>query len=185
MDEGERTRLSKFLSFVLRHEPHAIGIELDGAGWASVDTLLEASRSHGTEITRPILEEVVATSPKQRFIFSDDGQHIRAVQGHSVDVDLRYAPTVPPDLLFHGTVETSISAIRTQGLLRLSRHHVHLSLDAATALAVGSRRGRPVVLEVLAKRMHEDGFTFHVSSNGVWLTEHVPPRYIRFPKARR
>ncbi len=134
MDESERRRLSKFLSFVLRHEPDAIGLELDVAGWASVDSLLEASCTHGAEVTRPMLEEVVATSPKRRFVFSDDGQRIRAAQGHSIDVDLNYLPTVPPDVLFHGTVETSISVIRSQGLLRLNRHDVHLSIDAQTAL---------------------------------------------------
>ncbi len=182
MNERERTRLSKFLSFVLRHEPRAIGVELDDAGWISVDLLLEASCAHGTEITRSMLEEIVATSPKRRFVLSDDAQRIRAAQGHSVDVDLKYAIAVPPDVLFHGTVESLVSVIRSEGLLRMSRHHVHLSLDAATARTVGARRGRPVVLEILARRMHEDGFTFHVSTNGVWLTEHVPPKYIRFPQ---
>lgn len=181
MDESERTRLSKFLSLVLRHEPDAIGIELDGAGWVSVDLLLRASTAHGTKITRSMLEEVVATSPKRRFVLSDDAQRIRAAQGHSVDVDLEYAIAVPPDVLFHGTIERVMAAIRSQGILRMSRHHVHLSLDAATARSVGGRRGRPVVLEVLARQMHEDGFAFHVATNGVWLTEHVPPAYIRFP----
>lgn len=179
MNERDRTRLSKFLSFVLRHEPGAIGVELDEAGWISVETLLEASRAHGTEITRPMLEEIVATSPKRRFAFSRDTQCIRAVQGHSIEVDLKYAPSVPPDILYHGTVDDFITAIRSQGLLRMSRQHVHLSADATTARTVGARRGRPVVLEVLARQMHEDGFAFFMATNGVWLTEHVPPTYIQ------
>jgi len=184
MDERERTRLSKFLSFALRHEPGAIGVELDDAGWVSVDLLLESARGHGTEITRAMLEDIVATSSKHRFVLSDDGQRIRAAQGHSVDVDLQYAIAVPPDILFHGTIESRMPAIRAQGLLRMSRHHVHLSLDAATARAVAARRGKPVVLEILAGRMHRDGFAFHVSTNGVWLTEHVPPAYIQITRPK-
>lgn len=181
MNERERTRLSKFLSFVLRHEPGAIGVELDEAGWISVDELLAAACAHGTRITRPALEEIVATSPKRRFAFSDDAERIRAVQGHSVEVNLQYTPSIPPDLLFHGTIDKFVQAISAEGLLRMSRRHVHLSADAATARTVGARRGRPVVLEICAVKMYKDGFAFFMATNGVWLTEHVPPAYIRFP----
>lgn len=185
MNEQERTRLSKFLSLVLRHDPGAISVELDDAGWISIDLLLSAARAHGTEISRPMLEEIVATSPKRRFAFSDDAQHIRAVQGHSIDVDLKYEPSVPPDCLYHGTVESVISEITTQGLLRMSRRHVHLSIDEETARIVGARRGKPVVLVIAARRMYEDGFAFFMATNGVWLTERVPPAYIQLPQRNR
>ncbi len=35
--------ISKFLSFVLRHKPEAIGIVLDSEGWVSIDELLAAA----------------------------------------------------------------------------------------------------------------------------------------------
>ncbi len=174
-------RLSKFLSLVLRHRPGKIGITLDAQGWVPVDELLEACRQHGRPISREALEEVVATNDKQRFSFSPDGRHIRANQGHSVEVDLGLAPVEPPELLYHGTVAQFLDSIGQQGLLRGTRQHVHLSPDEATARRVGQRRGRPVVLVVEAGHMFRAGHAFYRSANGVWLTEAVPPEYLRFP----
>jgi putative RNA 2'-phosphotransferase len=161
----KRTRTSKFLSLVLRHQPGLIGIELDAAGWVLVDELLRACRARGHEITQDELREVVASSDKQRFSFSEDGRRIRANQGHSVRVELGYAPSVPPDVLFHGTVEKFIPSIRAGGLKKGDRHHVHLSPDEETARKVGQRRGRPVILKVESGRMHRAGHQFFLSTN--------------------
>lgn len=171
---------SKFLSYVLRHRPDSIGITLDPEGWVEVDTLLEACATNGRAISRAQLEEVVATNNKKRFAFNEDGTRIRASQGHSVDVDLAYEPATPPEILYHGTVDRFLDSIREQGLIRGSRHHVHLSHEIGTAQNVGSRRGRPVVLRVRAGDMHRKGIPFFCSANGVWLTEHVPPEHIDF-----
>jgi putative RNA 2'-phosphotransferase len=172
--------ISKFLSFVLRHEPQAIGITLDAQGWVAVDELLAAAARHGQSVTRQQLEEVVATSDKRRFCLSPDGRLIRANQGHSVEVDLGLVPLEPPELLYHGTVVRFLDSIRQRGLLRGKRHHVHLSADRETAARVGRRRGRPVVLVVASGRMHRDGHPFYRSENGVWLAETVPPQYLEF-----
>ncbi len=178
MDRRGLVELSKFLSWVLRHRPDAIGVTLDAAGWIDVNALLAAARAHGRPLTRELLDEIVATSPKRRFALSEDGRRIRASQGHSVEVELGYAPAEPPEVLFHGTVAASLDAIRAEGLRRMSRHHVHLSPDEATARSVGGRRGKPVVLRVAAGRMSRDGFVFYRSENGVWLTERVPAEYV-------
>jgi putative RNA 2'-phosphotransferase len=179
-DRGERGRsaTSRFLTFVLRHRPDAIGIQLDGAGWVEVGILLARCRAHGRPISRAELDQLVATSPKRRFALSDDGSRIRASQGHSVDVDLGYEPAEPPEVLFHGSVAAKARAILTAGLQRMKRHHVHLSVDEETAHAVGGRRGRALILVIAAGRMHRDGHVFYLSANGVWLTEAVPPGYI-------
>ncbi|MEN6494028.1 MAG: RNA 2'-phosphotransferase [Thermoguttaceae bacterium] len=178
----QQVQLSKFLSYVLRHRPDSVGLSLDEAGWVSVDELLEAARRHGQPFSRAELDEVVATNDKKRFSFSPDRLRIRASQGHSVPVELGLEPLEPPELLYHGTVARFLDSIRRQGLLRGSRHHVHLSPDRETAQKVGSRRGRPVVLVVEASRLHGAGCPFFRSANGVWLTEHVPPEYLRFPE---
>ena len=177
-DSKAHRRNSKFLSYILRHHPEEIGVALDEAGWVEVDTLLAAIRSHRHPISREELDEIVATSDKQRFAFSDDGRRIRASQGHSVEVDLGYHPAEPPGILFHGTVEKFLPSIREQGLLKGTRHHVHLSPDEETAHKVGQRRGKPVILMVNASEMHTAEFAFFVTPNAVWLTEHVPPQYI-------
>jgi putative RNA 2'-phosphotransferase len=171
-------RVSKRLSYVLRHQPGSIGVALDDAGWAGVDTLLAALAAHGLPLTRAELDHVVATNDKRRFAYDESGMRIRASQGHSRRVDLGYVPESPPSELFHGTVDRFLSSILTEGLRPGRRHAVHLSADVATARAVGGRRGRPVVLRVDAAWMAADGHTFTRSANGVWLVDAVSPRYL-------
>jgi putative RNA 2'-phosphotransferase len=178
MSDAARVKKSRYLTRALRHRPERIGIVLDEAGWVSVAELCAACTRHGVAIDAAELTEIVRESDKQRFAFSDDGLRVRAQQGHSVEVDLGYEPAEPPELLFHGTVRKVLAAIREQGISRGSRHHVHLSPDRETAIRVGGRRGKPVVLVVYAKRMAKDGFVFMKSGNDVWLTEHVPPQYL-------
>jgi putative RNA 2'-phosphotransferase len=181
MERKTTIALSKFLSFVLRHQPQSIGITLDENGWVGVENLLAHCRANGRLISFETLKQIVATSPKNRFALSEDETRIRANQGHSIEVDLGYESREPPAVLFHGTVGTVLEEIRAMGLLKMGRHHVHLSSDLNTAAAVGSRRGRPIVLQIAAAQMHADGHAFYLSANGVWLTEHVPPQYIAFP----
>lgn len=178
---ADLVRVSKFLSLVLRHKPEVIGLTLDGNGWANVDELIRLANDHGTRLTRPLLERVVAENDKKRFSLSEDGQQIRASQGHSIDVDLALPPAVPPDLLYHGTAVRFVDSIRATGLHSGSRQHVHLSLDVTTATKVGQRHGKPIVLTVRAGEMAAAGHTFFLSANGVWLTDHVPLQFISFP----
>ncbi|HEX2535146.1 MAG TPA: RNA 2'-phosphotransferase [Chitinophagaceae bacterium] len=174
----ETTRLSRFLSLVLRHRPEELGLSLDGQGWTEVAPLLEALQARGWNVTRERLQWVVDTNAKKRFAFDESGLRIRASQGHSVEVDLGYTPETPPALLYHGTAERFVASIRQSGLRKGERHQVHLSADAATARQVGARHGKPVVFRVDAGRMHADGYPFYRSANGVWLTEEVPVRYL-------
>lgn len=171
-------RFSRFLSYVLRHHPDAVGLTLDAAGWVEVEALLAACAEHGRPLTLDELAQVVACDDKQRYAFSDDGLRIRASQGHSVAVELGYEPRVPPEILYHGTTERFLEAIRREGLRRGERHHVHLSADEETARRVGARRGRPVVLRVRAGEMARAGAPFFLSANGVWLTEVVGAQFI-------
>lgn len=171
-------KISKFLSLILRHAPEKIGVQLDANGWIAVDELLNAAKSHGTEISRERLDEVVFRNDKQRFAFSPNGLRIRANQGHSVDIDLELSPVTPPPELFHGTATRFLSSIQSQGLKKMSRQHVHLSPTREQAHRVGVRHGRPVVLEIDAKGMNDTGHLFFLSANGVWLTEFVPIDFI-------
>ncbi|WP_069759581.1 RNA 2'-phosphotransferase [Streptomyces sp. LUP47B] len=177
-DERRTVKVSKYLSKHLRHQPERIGLTLDEAGWVEIDVLIAAATEHGFRFTRDELDHVVAANDKQRFAI--DGTRIRANQGHSIDVDLGLPPATPPPYLYHGTVARYLDAIRAEGLRPMNRHDVHLSPDRETATRVGARRGRPVVLSVDAEAMHRDGHAFHVSANGVWLTQSVQPRYLRF-----
>lgn len=179
INEKENTRISKFLSLVLRHQPEIIGIQLDEQGWVSVDILLKQMAAHSHHLSKEILDHVVATNSKKRFAYNDDETKIRANQGHSVDVDLNYKSRQPPAILYHGTAERALESIFKTGLEKRERHHVHLSMDVSTALSVGSRYGKPVLLVVAAGEMYTDGYSFYVSDNNVWLTEHVPVKYLK------
>ncbi|MBM9510089.1 RNA 2'-phosphotransferase [Actinacidiphila acididurans] len=179
MDEKQVVKVSKFLSLVLRHNPGAVGVVLDEGGWVDVDELITACAARGRRFSRADLDHVVATNNKKRFAYSEDGRRIRASQGHSVTVDLGLPPATPPDVLFHGTAAASLPLILREGLRPMSRQDVHLSADMETAIRVGSRHGRPAVLEVDAAALVAAGHVFRVSANGMWLTDSVPPERLR------
>jgi putative RNA 2'-phosphotransferase len=169
---------SKFLSLILRHKPDTIGVSLDAHGWVSIQALLDALNTHNHSISREMLDEVVFTNDKKRFSYSANGLMIRANQGHSIGVDLELEPIEPLNILYHGTVDRFIDSIKASGLQKMNRQHVHLSATVETARSVGSRRGKPIVLNIDADKMYRDGHQFFLSLNGVWLTESVPWKYI-------
>lgn len=182
MSSVNLTKTSKFLSLVLRHEPEAIGLTLDANGWADLDELVRLANADGKPVTRELIEQVVRDSDKQRFAISEDGARIRANQGHSIEVDLELTPLAPPDTLYHGTATRFAKSIRTLGLVKQSRQHVHLSSDLATAAKVGSRHGKAIVLTIRAGEMHARGLSFYRSANGVWLTDAVAAEFINWPE---
>ena len=172
------TKVSKYLAKSLRHSPDELGLTLQPGGWVSVDDLREAAGRHGFPITYDELVECVETNDKKRFSFDESGDSIRANQGHSIEVDLQLEEREPPEVLYHGTVERFLPSILSEGLTRRKRHRVHLSKEVETAKKVGARRGKPVVLPINAGTMCRDGSKFFVSTNGVWLTDCVPPTYL-------
>ncbi len=173
--------MGRFLSLVLRHRPEKIGLKLEEQGWVEIDRLIQLSNAHGQALNRELLEEIVRTNDKKRFSMSEDGLKIRANQGHSVPIDLGFQAETPPPVLFHGTATRFEKAIRLEGLLAKSRHHVHLSLDPETARRVGGRHGKPLVLEINSQAMHKAGYEFFLSENQVWLAHSVPVQFISFP----
>jgi putative RNA 2'-phosphotransferase len=96
-----------------------------------------------------------------------------------VEVDLALDPVAPPDVLYHGTGHNTADVVEREGLRKMRRHHVHLSLDVETATRVGARHGRPVLFEIDARAMAEAGCEFFCSANGVWLVDEVPPQHLR------
>lgn len=161
---------SRRLAFLLRHDTnYDFGVN----GWRQVSDLID---NHS--FTIELLQEIVATNNKQRFEFSPDGLHIRARQGHSIQVDVQLTEAKPPDTLYHGTAAASVPSIMASGINKGHRLHVHLSATPTTAMAVGRRHGPPAVLKVNARQMTADGAKFYLSTNNVWLTDHVPPQYL-------
>jgi len=172
------TSKSKFLSLILRHKPETIGLTLDANGWADTNELLEKLAANGGTMTFDELKTIVDENTKKRFAFNDDFSKIRASQGHSIEVDLKLEPQIPPTILYHGTALKNVDSIKAQGIIKGSRQHVHLSADQETAVKVGSRHGKPVILEINTAKMLADGCVFYLSDNHVWLTDFVAPLYI-------
>jgi putative RNA 2'-phosphotransferase len=179
LQNAETVRISKTLSFWLRHRPEDAGLTLDAQGWTDIDALLAALSAHGLPGDIDTLLVVVEGNDKQRFEVTPDLAQIRARQGHSVPVELGLEPQTPPELLYHGTVERFLQTILTKGLTKMGRSHVHLSADIETARKVGARRGAPIVLVVEAAAMHAENHAFFLTANLVWLTDHVSPNYLR------
>ncbi|MDR3295059.1 MAG: RNA 2'-phosphotransferase [Clostridiales Family XIII bacterium] len=172
--------ISKFLSLLLRHSPETIHLRMDENGWVDIKELIDNANTYkGMGLNLAVIKEVVETNDKQRFSISGDGGKIRANQGHSVPVDVELACETPPAVLYHGTATRFLDSIMKDGLKPASRQYVHLSMTEAVALSVGKRHGRPVILRIDTKAMHEEGYKFYLSENKVWLTGDVPARFIK------
>jgi len=179
MEKNKEIKISKFLSYVLRHRPEKIDLSLDKNGWTDVKELLEKME----DTTFDELCQVVKNSDKQRFKFNDDKTKIKANQGHSIEVDLALKPIVPPDVLYHGTAERFLELIEKTGLKKMNRHHVHLyeEKDIQKALDTGKRhqkRSGAIVLAISAREMYKKGIEFFKTDNNVYLTDFVYRKYI-------
>lgn len=179
----EAVEISKFLSYVLRHEPEAIGLTLDSEGWANIHELVQLANTSGNNITLEQIHSIVKNDKKGRFSLSDDVHYIRAVQGHSLKkVDLKLKEVTPPARLLHGTAQRFIEKINNKGLVPKDRQYVHLTENYDTAISTGMRYGKPVVLDIDSQKMQKDGYKFYQTENDVWLTLKVPPVYIAVHK---
>ena len=174
----EEVKISKFVSLVLRHKPENIGLTLSKDGWANVYELIEKIKATGRNIDKDILEKVVLYNDKKRFSFNENHTLIRANQGHSINVDLGFEEKEPPEILFHGTSIDYIDSIKQEGINKMNRLHVHLSLTEDIAKKVGERHGKPAIIKINSKQMYEDGIKFYLSENKVWLCDYVDPKYI-------
>lgn len=180
MDNKITKGISKSLSYILRHSPETIKLKLDENGWADVDELIAKFDLYELKLDFELLEYVVKNNDKKRFAFNTDKTKIRANQGHSISIELNLDEAAPPESLYHGTVEKFLPDIQAQGLQKMNRQHVHLSVDKETANKVGGRRGKPVILIIKSGAMHKAGYKFYLSANNVWLTTVVPAEYITF-----
>lgn len=162
---------------MLRHCQTPQYITPDG-GWADVDTIISVLKEKNPEFDLEALKQIVAEDEKGRYFFDATGTKIRANQGHSIPgVVIEMGSHEPPEYLYHGTATRFLDSIMREGLKPMSRQFVHISPDYATAVKVGSRHGKPVVLKIHARDFKNDGNELYRSSNGVWQTKEVPPEY--------
>lgn len=178
--KDENVKLGRFISYILRHHPEAVNLELDENGWADTEELINKINLSGSAIDFAKLNEIVKTNDKKRYEFSDDYKKIRACQGHSINVDLNLKPVKPPQCLYHGTALKNVEIIKKEGLRKISRQYVHLSIDYETAYNVGKRHGKPYIIKVESGKMYDNGHVFYLSKNKVWLSEDINSEYLIF-----
>lgn len=175
-------RISKQISYWLRHNPGDAGLTVDDFGWASIEQLLKALHSRNLEASLPDLLRLTNSFDKVRWEIDEAGGRIRATHGHSFPVLLEDKEKTPPATLYHGTAVKSIPVITEQGLMPMSRQFVHLSETIETALNVGARHGKPILIEVDAGRLANEGWKFYQTSDNVWLTSAIPAEYLVFKR---
>ncbi len=183
MRKGARIKLSKFMSYILRHHPERVGLTLDEEGFVSVDELAKAiaSTPGWGWVERHHLMQVVTGDPKGRFQVV--GDKIRAAYGHSVELSIKYKPIKPPEILYHGTARRAIPAIKREGLKPQKRRYVHLSADEDMAFEVGRRHDEnPVLLKIKAREAYRAGIFFTKAAPNVFLSDPIPPEFIIFPE---
>ncbi|HHV09435.1 MAG TPA: RNA 2'-phosphotransferase [Clostridiales bacterium] len=172
-------KLSKEVSYALRHAPWEYELELDENGWVSVNQLIDSLRNtdEWKNVTLGDLEKMIEFSEKKRHEIVND--NIRAFYGHSTATKIQKEIKIPPDLLYHGTSHNNIKSIMEYGLLPGSRQYVHLSQDLETAYQVGKRRdSKPVILKIDAKAAFESGIRFYYGNEKVWLVDALPPQML-------
>jgi putative RNA 2'-phosphotransferase len=174
-------KLSKEISYALRHAPWEYELELDEEGFVPIDQLLHSlnsSNEYDRDITKEDLEYIILNSDKKRHEIKED--KIRALYGHSVPNKIEKVKALPPDVLYHGTAHRFVDSILKNGLLPMNRQYVHLSVDVDMATLVGKRRDdNPVILEIDAKKASEEGIIFYIGNDKVWLTDKMPAKYIK------
>jgi putative RNA 2'-phosphotransferase len=184
-DHRRLIKLSKFLSLILRHQPERFALVIDGEGWASLPDVMEILKGlpNFRWVTRADVVRVVeegSGDDKRRFEVLES--RIRARYGHSFAQPIHYEPCVPPPILYHGTSQRALAAIRREGLRPMGRQYVHLSPDPGTATRVGARHDeRPIILTVRAAEAHAAGVVFHQADEAVYLAKRVPAKFVEIP----
>jgi putative RNA 2'-phosphotransferase len=181
-DARRLSKLSKFLSLILRHQPERFALAIDGEGWASLSEVMEIL--HGlpnfrwaTRADVVMVVEEGAGDGKRRFEVEEN--RIRARYGHSFAHPITYEPCTPPPILYHGTSRHALAAIRREGLRPMERQYVHLSPDPGTAARVGARHDeQPVTLTVRAAEAHAEGIEFYQADDAVLLARYVPAKFV-------
>lgn len=174
MSLENKTKISKQMAYLLRHDPS--GMEISDEGFVPLPKLLSQLRERWPELRREDVRDIVETDPKGRYEIWEE--KIRARYGHSIDVDPSLNEA-EEDVLYHGTTSEASKKILEEGLKPKGRQKVHLSKDIEDAMEVGRRRAKkPVILEVDVSSAEEAGIEVERASDKVYVADRVPPEFI-------
>ena len=169
-------RLSRFLSYLLRHRPTEYPLVFDRHGFVAWADVVELVKERYDDAREEDIRAVVTEAEKKRFELRDD--KVRATYGHSFPVDLGLEPVQPPLELYHGTSRDLAQSILRSGLKPRDRRYVHLSASLAEAEAVGRRRDpAPAIIVVDTHAARQANIAFYLSGP-LFLAETVPPQFL-------
>lgn len=183
--DSPEVRLSKSLSWLLRHGARTAGLQVRPDGYARVSDVL--ANAMFKDVTFLQLQEIVNRDQKNRYhlLFepcpspgpnTSDVWWIRANQGHSIkdiklDLQLISSASEIP-LAVHGTTRKAWELIATHGLSRMKRNHVHLAQGVpGSGVLSGMRNSSEVLIFIDVQKAIDAGIKFYLSENGVVLTE--------------
>ena len=169
-------KISKFLSYLLRHGAGEFNLSFDEHGFSSIGDVLKILQGRYRNFDRNDLFDMVSTDPKGRYEIK--GDKIRACYGHSISVRPVSESVIPPEFLYHGTAGRNVNFILKDGLRAMNRRFVHLSLGPDDAAKVGRRHSANVVMfKILAGEAYRAGIRFYRESD-TYLATHIPARFI-------
>ncbi|KAJ1956411.1 Protein transport protein Sec24B [Linderina pennispora] len=190
-NDSPEVKLSKLLSYLLRHGAAKEGLSLGDDGSIQLSTLLAHPKLRSTTFDQ--IKHVVDTNDKKRYaLFQDpatNAWYIRATQGHSIKIKqpplTKLTPATLPANVIHGTTRAKYALIQQQGLSRMGRTHIHFATGLAGEQQVisGMRVSANTFIYVDAARAMQDGIDFYLSENGVVLSAGegdsgvIPPEY--------
>ena len=169
-------RISRFLTYLLRHQPKEYPLVFDKRGFVDWPDVVELVQERFYDVTEEQIEVVVSASEKERFQLVEG--KVRATYGHSFPVDLGGEAAQPPAQLFHGSARDLARSMLSSGLKPRDRQYVHLSLTAEEAESVARRHDpAPAIIVVDAQAAHDEGVVFY-KSGPLFLVENVPAKFL-------
>lgn len=173
-------KLSKEISYALRHAPWEYELEMDENGFVDIQQLISSineENAYPKLIDKTDILHVIEISDKKRLEIS--GEKIRAMYGHSFPMQIKYIEEIPPAILYHGTARRFLDSILSEGLKPMGRQYVHLSTDIETAIQVGKRRDtEPVILQVDTVSALKAGIKFYHANEKIWLCKEMPSQFL-------
>jgi len=179
-----KIKLSKTVSYILRHHPEDFDLKLNPDASVETDQLLQALKGKFKDLTKADLIQLVKNDPKGRFSFLEDRKRIRANYGHSIEgVNPDYQAVKPAEFLYHGTTPEVKDKILTAGLKPMGRNYVHLSVGVKEAEKVARRRtNQPLILKIEALRAFRGGQNFYKTAENIYLTDQLSADYLSLLK---
>jgi putative RNA 2'-phosphotransferase len=168
-------RISRFLTYLLRHQPKEYPLVFDKRGFVDWQDVVKLVQERYYDVTEEQVE-AVSRSEKKRFELVEG--KVRATYGHSFAVELGAAAQQAPEKLYYGAARDLAQSMLRSGLKPRDRQYVHLSLSAEEAASVARRHDpAPSLIEIDAAAAQRDGVRFYLSGP-LYLAEFIPAKFL-------